>query len=385
MNLPSRVNRILLLAHCLIRAIFYGVADRIPPSVSGIIVVPTGKLGDVVCATPVLAAIRTHLPSVRLVVAGDSKLHRPLLADSSLADEYLDLEEEGAIARIKRCQADAAIVTGPSFQCASLLYLAGIPLVIAPVGVGGVSADVTRPYKILQKFIKTFPHQIKGYAPRERLKALEPLGIFSDDTTKYLGFSEVANKKAVDLISQISGSYKYLAGISAGAGNKEKQWEPKKFAKVANYLIKERDTHIVVFGGKNDISESSEMISAIEDKSRLTNATCLSIDDLKATISKLDVFISVNTGPIYIAEAFDIPTVDLLGPVNPWDQPPQGKIHKMVFPPGKPKPLLSIMNTRNHDIEEAKRIAQSTRLEDVIIVVEEVLQEVDKRKLIRKG
>jgi len=380
MNLPNRVNRILLLVRSMTRALFHGAASKIPESVSKIIVVPTGKLGDVVCCTPVLYAIRKYLPQVHIIVAGNSKLHRQLLSDSGLADEYLDLEEEDAIACIKESHADAALITGPSFEEAALLYLAGIPLIVAPTAVGGLAHDVTRPYKILQRFIKTFPYGIYEYAPRERLRVLEPLGIKSDDTTKHLGFSEVADKKATGLIFKISSLYRYLVGISAGAGGKEKQWDPKKFAKVANHLIKECDVHIIIFGGKNNILESTEMMSAILDKSRVTDSTCISIDDLKAIISKLDVFVSANTGPLYIAEAFDIPTVDLIGPVNPWVQPPQGKIHKMVFPPGKPKPLISTMNVRNHDVREAERIAKSTRLEDVITAAEEALQEVDKRR-----
>jgi heptosyltransferase II len=376
----KRINRILLLARCLARAIFYGRADTIPSNPSRIIVAPSGKLGDVVCNTPVLFAIRKHLPKAHIIVAGNSKLHHPLLSDSGLVDDYLDLEEDRAIARIKNSHADVALLTGPSFQHVSLFYLAEVPLVIAPTAVGGVAHDVTRPYKILQKFIKVFPHQVWGYAPRERLKALEPLGINSHDMTKHLGFSEVAEKKATDLISNISVSYKYIVGISAGAGGKEKQWDPKKFAEVANYLRKKHSAHVIVFGGKDNIPESTEMMSAILDKSRMTDSTCISIDDLKARISKLDVFISANTGPLYIAEAFNIPTVDILGPVNPLSQSPQGEIHKRVFPPGKPKPLISTMNVRNHDVREAERIAKSTRVEDVITAVEEALQEVDKIK-----
>jgi len=376
----KRLNRIFLLFRCIIRAIFYGAARKIPKNILKVIVVPSGKLGDVVCGTPVLVAIRKYLPHVHIIVAGNSKLHRPLLADSGLVDEYLDLEEKGVLTSIEKCHADVAIVTGPSFECASLFYLAGIKLVIAPTAVGGMAYDVTRPYKIIQKFIKTFPYDIEKYAPRERLKALEPLGIISSDTTKHLGFSEVAEKKATDLISKISGPYRYLVGISAGAGNKEKQWVPKKFAQVANHLIKKRDAHIIVFGGKNNIYESTEMILAIEDKSQMTDSTCISIDDLKARISKLDAFISVDTGPIYIAEAMNIPSVNILGPVTPLVRPPHGKIHKMVFPPGKPEPLLNIMNPRHHDTKEAERIAQSTRVEDVISVVEEVLKEVDLKK-----
>lgn len=383
----KRFKRILLLALCLARSILYGRADKISSNPSRIIVVPSGKLGDVVCGTPVLFAIKKYLPKVHLIVAGNSKLHRPLLADSGLADEYLDLNDPHALKRIKICRADVAVLTGPSFDSATLLYLAGIPLIVAPRGAGNFTySEITRPYKILQRLIKTFPYRLGEYAPRIRLKGLWPLGISSEDATKHLGFSKDAEIKVQDLISKITTPYKYLIGITTTAGNKEKQWPPKKFAEVINYLIENHDANIVVIGGKNDMPESSKMISAIKDKFRVTDTTgILSIDELKAFISKLDIFISVNTGPLYIAEAFGIPTVDLIGPVHPFDQPPQGRIHKIVFPPGKPKPLLTIMNSRSHDVKEAIRIAESTRVEDVIQAAEEALKEADQIQLIKRG
>ncbi|MCR4333499.1 MAG: hypothetical protein NUV60_00540 [Patescibacteria group bacterium] len=384
MKVIHRVGRIVLLVQCIVRAIFYGAANRIPSKISRVVVHPDGKLGDVVCCTPVLVALRANLPEAHLIVAGNSKLHRPLLSDSGLVDEYIDLGEKGALSHIKACKADVALVTGVSFDAAALFYVAGIPLVVAPVVVGGESEQETRLYKILQRFIKTFPYRIGAYAPRERLRVLEPLNIFFDDTKKRLGFSEDAKRNVENVLNKIVGSYTYLVGISAGVGNKEKLWDPEKFAAVANYFIQKRGAHIVVLGGKSDAPESAKMIAAIEDKSKISDATLTSIDDLKAMIAKLDVFVGVNTGPIYIAEAFDVPTVDLIGPVNPWDQPPQGKIHKMVFPPGEPKPLLNMLNTRNHDVKEAERIAHSTRLEDVIMAVEEALKEVDALRLARK-
>lgn len=343
--------------------------------------VPTGKLGDVVCVTQVFSAVRKHLPQVHIIAAGNSKLHKPLLADSGLADEYLDLVEVGAFERVKKCKADAGLVTGIDFKAAALFYLAGIPLVVAPKAVGVTSPEETRPYKILQNFIKTFPHNFGEYAPRERLKVLEPIGIFTSDTKKHLGFSEAGANKASETVSHIYGSYKYLVGMSASAGNKEKQWPPEKFAEVAKYLIKKHNAHIVVIGGKNDITEINKLILSIENKSSITDTNNFSIDELKAIISKLDIFIGVNTGPTYIAEAFDIPTVDLIGPVNAWDQPPQGQIHKMVFAPGKPEPLMSILKTRGHDPREAERIAQSTRVEDVVVAAEEALKEADKKRV----
>lgn len=362
---------------CLIKGIFHGAADKIPREVSKIIVVPVGKLGDVVCCTPVLKAIRTHLPNAKIIVAGNSKLHRPLLADSGLADEYLDLGERDVEARIKACRADVGLITDASFEPAALFYLSGIPLVVGPRGADGFTySEITRPYKIIQKLIKTYPYKRGEYAPRTRIRTLEPLGIVAGDATKHLGYSESGLSKVREFISGLTSSYKYLIGISAAAGNKEKQWPPENFAKVANHLIRNHNACIIIIGGKNDITESTRMLSFIEDKTKVKDTTgTISLDELKALIAQLDLFISVNTGPIYIAEAFNVSTVDLVGPVNAWDQPPQGKIHKKVFAPGNPEPLLSIMNSRDHDVEEARRIAQSTRVEDVITAAEEALKE----------
>src|SRR3989344_9317543 len=195
MNFSGRINRILLLTRCAIKAIFSGVADKVPSNISRIIVVPTGKLGDVVCMTPVLAAIRKHLPNTFVTVFGNSKLHQPLLGDSGLADDYLDLKEERVLARIKECHADVALVTGHSYEATALFYLADIPLIVAPYALGGTSEEETRPYKILKRFVKNFPIKIGEYAPRERLRVLEPLGIFEENTKKILGFSDEARSE----------------------------------------------------------------------------------------------------------------------------------------------------------------------------------------------
>lgn len=346
---------------------------------------PTGKLGDVVCCTPVLAVLRQHMPHARLIVAGNTKLHQPLLADSGLADEFLDLVSPGALSRIKDCRADVAIVTGHSFEYAAQFFLAGIPLVIGPRAVGiNDSPEETRPYKTLLPLIESFPHHFKAYAPRERLRSLEPLGIVSDDTRKRLGFSEEARRQIEGMLASIASPHLYLVGISIGAGNKEKCWPPQKFAAVADHLIEKYHAHVVLIGGKQELRESSEFLDAVRERGSVTDTIGISLDELKALIARLDLFISVNTGPLYIAEAFDVPTVDILGPVNPWDQPPQGPIHKMVFAPGNPRPLLFMLDSRRHDVKEAERIAQSTLVEDVLRAAEEALADIDARRMLTR-
>ncbi len=361
MNFPDRINRIILIVHCVVRAVFYGVANKVPLSFSKIIVVPSGKLGDVVCTTPVLRAIRTQLPKARIIVAGTSKLYRPLLSDSGLVDEYLDLEKNGAVARVKACHAEAALVTGPSFKSVALLYLAGIPLVIAPKVTGGFSPSETRPYKILERLVKTFPYKMREYAPRERLRGLEPLGIISSDTKKHLGFSEAASKKVKKFFidNDIDVEKDFVVGISPSAGNKIKEWPEERFAEVVDYLTAKYQAKIIIIGGPGDKEKVEKTKSHLKSTERVLEITDWNIDELKSLVSKIHLFISVDTGPIYIAEAFGIPTIDITGPIDEREQPPQGLIHRSVVPPHRLRPELFVLNARHYNMKEAMRQTES--------------------------
>lgn len=361
MNFQKRIARILLLARCIIRAVFHDAVNQVPAKLSKVIVVPAGKLGDVVCTTPVLSAIRAYAPQAHIIVTGNLRLHRMLLADSGLANAYLDLEGADTLARIKECSADAAIVTGPAFDSTALFYLAGIPLVIAPKVEGGISPNETRPYKILQHFIKLFPYRMGEYAPRERLRALEPLGIFSDDTSKHLGFSEVADKTVQKFFSEngIDPEKDFVVGISPSAGNKIKEWPEERFAEVTDYLSVTYGAKVLLIGGSGDKEKVMRVKDLLKPETKVTEATGFNLDELKALISKLELFISVDTGPIYIAEAFGIPTIDITGPIDEREQPPRGPLHRNVVPPQRSRPELFVLNAKIYDREEALRQVRS--------------------------
>ncbi len=373
----KRLKRIVLLAQCLLRVATHGVAKKAPAQIARIIVVPTGKLGDVVCATPVLQAIRTHMPKARIIVAGNSKLHRALLADSGLADEYLDLEDKKDIAaRIKGCNADVAIITGPSFEYVARLCAAGIPLVVAPRVVGGFSPSETVPYKMLKKCIKTFPYDIEAYAPRERLRALEAIGIFSEDTKKHLGFSQDAQKKISAFFAEhvIDAEKDFLVAISPSAGNKIKEWPEERFAEVADHVVEKYKAKAFIIGGPQDTEKTKRTLGQMKYYAEALEVSHFNLDELKAFISKLSLFISVDTGPIYVAEAFGIPTVDIVGPVDERVQPPQGLKHRNVIPQRK-KAELFILNARAYNKKEAERQTQSISVSDVNTVIDELISD----------
>lgn len=119
---------------------------------------------------------------------------------------------------------------------------------------------------------------------------------------------------------------------------------------MATRLWKEYSANIIITGGARDREEVREMLSFTPPDVPLINTSeKFSINGFKALISKMNLFISVDTGPIYIAEAFGVPTIDIVGPMDEREQPPVGPKNLVVVPPGPRIPQLHIMNARIYD------------------------------------
>jgi ADP-heptose:LPS heptosyltransferase len=254
------------------------------------------------------------------------------------------------------------------------MYLAGIPTIVAPRVLGGENSE-SRLYRILRRLCILVPNRVGAYAPGEYLKVLGPIGIHATDTAKHLAYSAEAGA-AVDAFFQQEGitQKSFVVGIAASAGNKLKNWPPERFAAVADHISARYQAIILIVGGKGDAKESDAMLAALAPGTRAINANGrFSIDEFKALIARLSLFISVDTGPIYIAEAFDVPTIDIVGPMNEHEQPPIGPRNLVVVPPFTRKPVLFIMSPGNYDYNEARRQAESITVEQVIAAADELI------------
>ena len=343
----------------------------VPPR--NILLVAAGKLGDVVCTTPVMQAVRQNLPQARLYVEDASGLNEKLLADTQLADGFLALPGIFQSVRILRAaNIDTVCMTGPSFRYLAIALIARVPNIITPHVRGGFCPQQTYPYRHLLRFVSIFPFRFGAYAPRERLRVLEPLGIHSDDTTKQLSYSDEARKNADAFLLAHDLTEKEFAVISPSAGNKIKNWPADRFARVAEHFVGE-GMPVVVIGGPRDTEEVAAMMRAVEKPGGIIDASGkFSIDELKAFIARAGLFVAVDTGPIYIAEAFGVPTVDIVGPMDEREQPPISSIHKVVVPQ-RDVAAIHIMNARVYDEQEALRQTNSIVVDAVTKAADELL------------
>ena len=111
---------------------------------------------------------------------------------------------------------------------------------------------------------------------------------------------------------------KPILGINPGASyGSAKRWYPKEFAKVASELSSQYD--IVIFGGpsEKDIAMDIEKSLIEKDINNYQNLVAnTTIPELIDHISKLDLFITGDSGPMHVAAAFQVPTVAIFGPTK---------------------------------------------------------------------
>lgn len=376
-----QIRNLFLFKLALLSIFRFGRRDRIPSAPRTVLLVNLAKLGDMVCFTPVLHALRKGRPHARITVMGD-KLNRELLEGSLDFDEYVVFTGKlfSTIREIKKIKPDVAIVRGTGFVPLVLAILGGARAIIAPKVIRGKPL-ATKTYNTLLPFVRTVDFSFGEYMPRQFLRLLEPLGIYAEDTTKRLFFSDAASAGADAFLTRhgIDRAGDLVVGITPSAGNKIKEWPAERFAQVADHLAARHGAKIILIGGPAD----KKLLDAVETRMKekvAARAQGLRIGELKALIARLNLLIAVDTGPIYIAEAFGTPTIDIVGPVDEREQPPLGFIHRNVLPPGPRRPEMAILNARGLNYGEARRQTLSITVPMVTDKADKLLEDLSKRK-----
>lgn len=347
--------------------------NKVVLPVRTVVVIQNMKMGDMVCTTPLFNALKKNSTGVRVVVCGDA-VNEELLKGHPSVDRYIRFvhaDIPSVIHALKSESIDVGLTPGPDALAVAVLALSGARSIVAPRVMGGESPYEGRWYKLLRRFVITATHTMGMYAPREYLRLLEPLSIHTDDTSKTLHVSNESDAKA----STILGEHSFFVGISPAAGNKIKQWPAERFARVADFLVEQHGARIVVFGSKGDSEEIDTMLRSMNHRDAAIELRGKAgIEELKAVSKRLSLFISADTGPIYIAEAFGVPTVDIVGPVDEREQPPHGPQNVVLVPEPPRVPQLHVLDARSYDPVEARRQAESVSVERVIEAVDTLLK-----------
>ena len=107
-----------------------------------------------------------------------------------------------------------------------------------------------------------------------------------------------------------------IVGINPGADRPEKRWDTHRYASIADKLAEDPGARIFIFGGPGEESLALSIQAAMKHPAN-NLAGKLTLDELVYLISRLDLFISNDSGPMHIAVAVKTPVVAIFGPEDP--------------------------------------------------------------------
>lgn len=318
-----------------------------------ILVIPQlTRIGDVLCATPVFAAIKEKYPDCHLSVL--SSLNAVgIIEENPRINELIIIEDYRAnflalLKKIRDEKFDIGIsLSGTSLS--SLLFFFGfIPDRIK-------ITRSTRPLaEVLTDWLcnKKKKYEALTYLPLFYCKLLENLDIYSTNVKKEVYYTE-SSVSVIDswLLNNNITDVDRIAGVSITAGNKIKEWGDVKFERLAREIVRRYKFKVVFIGSNRDGERIGKLIEELGSSDDYINAAGITLGDLPVLMSKFTVFVSADTGPVHIAEALKIPLVDILGPVNDIEMTPRGDTVRIVKPaPGIPPTIFAFRESGDMDI-----------------------------------
>ncbi len=296
------------------------------PNFKKILIIDNAKIGDLVCATPVFRAIKEKYPEAHLTVLLIPRTEG-ILRNNRRVNEIMvaSLNNIGGVKEvwkllreIKKRNFDVSINLVPGTLNFLLPFLAGIPLRIT-----SVSRNLKLFYRILSRLAnRQVLFEKDTLSIRHYLELLRPIGISNQNLTKEVFTDEASEEKTgIFLLNHRVGPNDVIVGMCLSAGNKIKEWPVENFAVFADAIVKNYGFKIIITGGPKD-EPLLKKVGQLMTQNVIITYDDFSLKELPALIKKFDYFVSVDTGPLYIAVALDVPVVDIIGPCSLLDQPP---------------------------------------------------------------
>lgn len=294
-------------------------------SVAGerILVIDLAFIGDVILATPTMRALKEACPAAHITM-----LTVPLTADVAAMDPYVDevmvYDKRGkdrglfgmwrVARRLKAQHFSLAVCMNFALRGAALSWLAGIPRRLGyDAQHGGLFLNIVASSQRAEIRHETLNH----------LEVLKPLRITTADTSLVLtpppeAWAGLREKRAIHHIPEAGylalcpfGSYERKDLPLATAAHLVRHWSQRR----AIFLI----------GGAAE-QERLEKVAGLAGLP-LSNvlAGVLTLPELAAFLQKADCLITVDTGPLHVAQGVNCRTVAVFGPTDPRVWGPRGK------------------------------------------------------------
>lgn len=296
-----------------------------PIVVRRILVRCPNHVGDVVMATPGLAALRAAYPEARIVAQLPRALH-PLLEGGGLVDAIWDVESrgQGIVALVREARRiaehafDLGVVIPESISSALLMRLAAVAHVV------GFARDPLRRWLLHEEVASPSEWGRRRLVSRERFVAriMQAVGaeIAPGPPRLVLGTTQAEGERLERVLQQVGLSRAALRRsppvvVAPGAGyGDSKCWPVASFAALADRLQAEGAT-IVLVGSPEEGARVAAVRAAMRGDAWVL-AGELDLGALKVLVRDARLLVSNDAGARHVAAAFGVPSVVFFGPTS---------------------------------------------------------------------
>ena len=285
-------------------------------NINKILVIRVDGIGDLLNSTPAIALLRQNYPSAEITV-----LARPLNAGVLIGNPDVDRilifdrtgKHSGLFARLQFYRE----LRRERFQLVVAMQTAMWTHLVA-----FLSGATYRLGRYQKRFRSTLTHAWRGkYRKGEthevdrnlELVRLVCVGEGNRELIFQLSPDEIAAAEAAFAALGI-GKDAFLIGIHPGGSSFDKRWPEKQYAELADRLARHYNATILLLRGPEEAALVRNIQGAMQSDA-ITYAP-ETIRELGAMLSRCDLVVCNDSGPMHLAAALGVPTVAIFGPTD---------------------------------------------------------------------
>ncbi|PKO84456.1 MAG: hypothetical protein CVU17_02325 [Betaproteobacteria bacterium HGW-Betaproteobacteria-11] len=310
------------------------VAGRAPDEPQRLLVIQMAKIGDLLCTTPVFREIRRRHPRVHLSVMATAQ-NAPLLHANPQVDAVVVAEAKAfsglggklrLVRLLRQGRYDTVVCLNAGAAYALAALWAGIPRRLAvQSNFGGASHRLAA-----RLWSAVEPHRGDRLIQETYLALLTRLDVHGGRIDKEV-FPASGGQERAQAVLGTGGAP--LIGIGVASANRLKALGSEKIVDLARLLLAALPTaQLVLLGSREDAAQAAAIVRAIDETTAGTSPRRAVIDacgaaslaELPALLQRLTLFIGVDSGLTYMADAVGIPLVSVAGPCNMRETRPLG-------------------------------------------------------------